>query len=105
VLADEHKAAAAEIACKGIDDGESETYGYGCVDGVAALLEDFYAGVGRVVLDGDDHGVLRADRFFVSGRCLGTCLGCETCGDERDSEGGCSETGTDVHSWGSEGFE
>jgi hypothetical protein len=61
MVADEHEASAANVACGGIDDGQGEAYGYGCVDGVAALLEDFYPGVGGVVLDGDDHGVLGAD--------------------------------------------
>ena len=64
VVADEHEAASAEVAGEGVDDGEGEADGYGCVDGVAALLEDFDAGVGGVVLDGDDHGVLGADWFF-----------------------------------------
>ena len=50
-------------AC-GEDDGEGEAYGYGCVDGVAAVLEDFDAGVGGVVVDADDHGVAGAH-----GRC------------------------------------
>ena len=60
VVADEHEAAAADVSCGGVDDGEGEADGYGGVDGVAALLEDFDAGVGGVVLDGDDHGVLGA---------------------------------------------
>src|ERR1700679_987277 len=60
VVADEHEASAADVACGGIDDGESEADGYGCVDGVAALLEDFDAGVGGVVLGGGDHRVLGA---------------------------------------------
>ncbi len=57
MVADEHEAAAAEIAGLGVDDGEGEADGYGGVDGVAALLQDVDAGVGGVVLDGDDHGV------------------------------------------------
>ena len=60
LVADEHEAASAEVSGEGIDDGEREADGYGCIDGVAALLEDGDAGVGGVVLDGDDHGVLGA---------------------------------------------
>jgi hypothetical protein len=84
-VADEHEASATEVAGEGVDDGESETYGYGCVDGVAALLEDGDAGVGRVVLDADDHCVLGAGGFFGGswlGNCLGSRLGCERGGDE-----------------------
>ena len=66
-VADEHEASAADVASLGIDDGEGEAYGYGCVDGVAALLEDGDAGVGGVVVDGDDHRVLGADGFVGLG--------------------------------------
>ena len=79
LVADEHEAAAADVAGCGIDDGEGEAYGYGCVDGVAALFEDFDAGVGGVVLDGDDHGVLGTHRDL--GRGLGGVLGCKCCGE------------------------
>ncbi len=81
-VADEHEAAAAEVSGEGIGDGEGEVHGYGGIDCVAALLEDFDAGVGGVVLDGDDHGVLGASGFFGGG-CLGERLGCE-CGGESD---------------------
>ncbi len=40
LVADEHEAAAADVAGRGIDDGEGEANGDGGVDGVAALLED-----------------------------------------------------------------
>ncbi len=63
-VADEHEASAAEVSGEGIDDGESEVYGYGSVDSVPALLEDFDAGVGGVVLDGDYHGVPGARGLF-----------------------------------------
>ena len=59
--ADEHEAATADIAGGREDDGEGETDGYGCVDGIAAGTEDFDAGVGGVVVDADDHGVVGAD--------------------------------------------
>ena len=58
VHADEHEAAAADVAGLGKDDGEGESDGDGGVDCVAAGFEDFDAGVGGVVVDGDDHGVL-----------------------------------------------
>ena len=73
LVADEHEASSAEVAGEGVDDGEGEADGDGCVDGVAALLEDFDAGVGGVVLDGDDHGVLGAGGLFGAG-CLGSGL-------------------------------
>ena len=90
------------LPANGIDDGEGEAYGYGCVDGVAALFEDFDAGVGGVVLDGDDHRVLSADRFF--GRWLGSGLGCKCCGENGEFDRGCSETGSEMHSAGSRGM-
>jgi hypothetical protein len=43
-----------------VDDGEGEADGYGCVDRVTALFEDGEAGVGGVMMDGDDHGVFGA---------------------------------------------
>jgi hypothetical protein len=49
------------------------------------LLEDFNSGIGGVVLDGDDHGVLGAYGFFGGswlGNCLGSRLGGEGGGDE-----------------------
>lgn len=55
--ADEHEAATADVAGGGVDDGEGKADGYGRVDGVAALAEDFYSCVGGVVVDADDHGV------------------------------------------------
>ena len=63
MVADEHEASATDVSCCGIDDGESEAHGYGCVDRVAALLEDFYACIGGVVVDADDHGVLGSHRL------------------------------------------
>jgi hypothetical protein len=77
-VADEHEASATEVSSEGIDDGEGEVDGYGCVDGVAALFEDGDACVGGVVLDGDDHGVLGAGGFFGGG----SRLGCEGCGED-----------------------
>ena len=64
LVADEHEASSADVAGAGVDDGEGEVDGDGGVDGVAALLEDLDAGVGGVVLDGDDHGVLGADGLY-----------------------------------------
>jgi hypothetical protein len=89
MVADEHEASAADVACCRIDDREREADGYSCIDGIAALLEDFDAGVGGVVLDGDDHGVLAADGlvgWFLRG-LLGdrSALG-EQCGEECGTE-------------------
>ncbi len=58
---DEHKAAAADVAGRRQRDGEREAYGDGGVDGIAAGTQDAEAGVGGVMLDGDDHVVLGAD--------------------------------------------
>jgi hypothetical protein len=55
--ADEHEASTADVAGGGVDDGEGETDGHGGVDGVATFAEDLEAGVGGVVVDGDDDGV------------------------------------------------
>ena len=100
MVADEHEAAAADVSGCGIDDGKGETDGYGCVNGVAAGFEDFDAGIGGVVLDGDDHRVLGARRFFGGG-CLGCRLGYECGGDEGDGESGRNETGSEMHQAGS----
>ena len=54
----EHEAAAAEVARDGMDDGEREAGGDGCVHRVAALLQDGDAGVGGIVMHADDHGVV-----------------------------------------------
>ena len=55
---------------------------FGCVNGIATLFQDSYAGVCGVVLDCDDHGVLGADRRFVGGGRLGICLGRESGGEQ-----------------------
>ncbi len=86
VVADEHEASATEIAGEGIDDSEGEAYGHGRVDGVAALLEDGYAGVGGVVVDGDDHGVGGAGGF----------VGLSSGGEWREGERGCEQEGSDA---------
>ena len=65
---DEHEAASAQVAGYRVGDGQGEADGYGCVDGVAAFLEDLEAGVGGVVLDGDDHGVFGGG-WNVGRRC------------------------------------
>jgi hypothetical protein len=83
-VTDEHEASATEIACEGIDDGEGEVNSDRRVDGIAALLENLDSGIGGVVLDRSDHGVLGTDGFFGGswlGNCLGRRLGCER-GDE-----------------------
>jgi hypothetical protein len=66
-FADEHEAAATDVASGGVDDGKRKAGSDGCIDGVAALFEDCEAGVGCVVLYGDDHGVFGTDGFFGGG--------------------------------------
>ena len=89
VVADEHEAAAAEVSSCGVDDGEGKADGDGCVDGVAALLQDGKAGVGGVVVDGDDHGVFGADRLVGLLREGG--VGSEEGGNQSSGDGKCGE--------------
>ncbi len=75
MVADEHEASTADVAGGGIDDREGKAYGNGCVDGVAALFEDFNSGVGGVVLDGDDHACwARTGSSVEAGCCAMTAL-------------------------------
>ena len=62
LVADQHKAATTDVAGRRVDDGEREGGGYGGVNSVAALFEDGDSCVSGIVLDGDDHGMLCADR-------------------------------------------
>jgi len=79
-VADEHEAAAADVPRCGVDDCEGKADSHGCIDGVAALLEDLDPGVGCVVMDGHDHGVLSADWF------TGLCR--DLHGEQSSEEGG-----------------
>jgi len=66
--------------------------GDGGVDGVAAFAEDFNAGVGGEVVDGDDHGVVGAGGLFgevVGGRGFGV----QEAGGEDSERGGQSGAG------------
>jgi hypothetical protein len=65
VVAIEQEASAADVACGRQHDGEREADGDGCVDCVAALLENPQPGIRGIVLDGDDHGVFRLLRGGV----------------------------------------
>ena len=57
----EHEPAAAEVARLRQHDRQREPHGHGGIDGVAARAQDFDPGVGRIVMDGDDHRVPGAD--------------------------------------------
>ena len=83
MVADEHEASAAEVACLGKHDGEGETYGHGRIDGVAALLEDCKPGVRCVMVNRDDHGMTLM-RFRGSGLLRGE-------GESRCEHGACDE--------------
>ena len=87
VVADEHESATANVSGRGIDDGQGEAYGYGCVYGVATLFEDGEAGVGGVVVDGDDHGVFGAGGLVGCGERGGGGLGLEGRGEECNDGG------------------
>ena len=65
MCAEEHKAAPAEIARGGMNDCKSKARGYGGINGVTALAQDFKAGVGGKMLDADDHSILGSDRLLV----------------------------------------
>ena len=95
LVADEHEAAAPEVSGAGISDGEGKAYGYGGVDGVAALFENGEACVRRIALAGDDHGVLGAGGFcgLLSGLLRGGGLGREEGGAEGDGQGGAEVCG------------
>jgi hypothetical protein len=84
LIADEHEAASAEVAGERVYDGESEVHGDCGVNGVASGVEDFEAGVGGVVFDGDDHGVRSADGLDV--RLLGAKRGNDE--EERNDKSG-----------------
>jgi hypothetical protein len=62
VGAQEQKAAAAQVAGRGMDHGQSKAGGHGGVHGVAARAQDFEAGVGGEVMDADHHAVWRVPR-------------------------------------------
>jgi hypothetical protein len=62
--ADQHVAAAAEVAGEGMRGGHREPDGNRGVHGVAAGLEDGHADVGGLRFHGDDHPVPRADRLM-----------------------------------------
>ena len=65
VSAEEEKAASAEIAGCGMDDGEGKARGYSGVDGVAAGAERLKAGVRGEMVDADDHAVAGSDGLLV----------------------------------------
>ena len=93
VDAEEHEATAAEVASLRVSDGEGEGGGDGGVYGVAALAENGEAGVGGVVLDGDDHGVLGLDGE-VGGIVVGRSLGVQERSDgEEEWRGDAGEDG------------
>jgi hypothetical protein len=58
--ADEHVAAAAEVAGFGVDDGEGDGHGDGGVDGVAALFHDVDADLAGEFVGAGDHAVFGA---------------------------------------------
>ena len=64
---DEHEAATAKVARDGMHDGQREAGGHGGIDGVAAVFQDFHAGIGRLVMDADDHRVFRPHRLLLGG--------------------------------------
>ncbi len=65
--ADEHEAAAAEVAGEGMGDGEGEADSHGGIDGVATGFEDGDADVGRERLLGDDHAGFAVDGVVGAG--------------------------------------
>ena len=89
--ADEHEAAATQVAGLGKDDGEGESNRDGRVDCIAAGFQDFDTRVGGVVVDADHHRMLRARGLRaddgvrigrICRRCLSQNRGCRQCEDE-----------------------
>jgi hypothetical protein len=52
---DEHEPATADAARRRADDTHGERRGYGCVNGVAARLQDLHPGLGRQRMLGSHH--------------------------------------------------
>ncbi len=89
--ADEHEAASADVAGRRKRDGQREADGNRGVHGIATGAQDLDAGVGRVVLNGDDHRVLRAHGRCWRDRRSGSglrCLGERADGEESECSGG-----------------
>ncbi len=68
---DQHESAAADVAGNRMNHRQGEADSHGCVDSVAAFAEDFHAGVRCIVMDADNHRVLRMNRTHWSGRRRG----------------------------------
>ena len=104
--ADQHEAAAAEVASLRIDHGQRKAHGNRSVHRVSAGLEDFDARVRGVVVDADHHGMLgqhrrRAGEGVGVGRgglCapLDAALGRKErrCKNQGDAAGGDADTRT-----------
>src|SRR5262249_14367136 len=67
---DDHEAAAADVAGRGVGDGQREGCGDRGIDGVAAFFQDLDAYLGSGRRDRDDEAVTGFDRFFGSGGAL-----------------------------------
>jgi len=65
VGAEQQESAAAEIAGRGMDNGESKAGGDGGVNGIAAFAQHVEAGVGGEMVDADHHAMGCADGLFI----------------------------------------
>ena len=64
---DEHEATTAEVARVRPHNGQRKSGGDSGVDGVATVFEDLDTGIGRQVMDADDHRVFGSNRLFAGG--------------------------------------
>ena len=58
VLPDHHESAASDVSGDGMDHRERERHGHGCVDGVAAAMQDVHTHFARERMRRHDHGAL-----------------------------------------------
>jgi hypothetical protein len=61
-LANDHEAAASDVACAGMRDREREMNRDGRVDGIPAATQDIESDFGRLLLGADDHRAVGHDR-------------------------------------------
>lgn len=59
---DQHKAPAAQIACRRVDNRQGIAHGHGRVHGIAALFQHLHADFARQMLGADHHAVFRGRR-------------------------------------------
>ena len=107
--ADQHESTAADIAGRGEGDGQGKADGHGGVHGIAALVQDFEAGVCGVMMIGGNHlvpGLYRREwrqgsRWIGRKRCRGerNRLSRGTAGQKRGAKKNEQRRGRATHAW------